>query len=208
MTQNYSFNVLLETIPQWAQRNDATFLANVPRFIVLAENRLATDMKQQGFISVVTGQFEPGVAMAKPAFWRETISFSYTLNGETRQIFLRNLEYLKAYWPSQGDASEPQYYADYNFSNFYLAPSPADSYPFELVYYARLDPLSEENQQNWLTLNAPQALFYACMLEASIFQGNDKNIAKYQNEYNGAVAGLKNENRERLLDRNSGVAPR
>lgn len=205
--QNYTFNKLVEVIKSYSERNDQPFLDQIPGFITLAENRLATQMKQQGFQAVVRGTFDPGYTLKKPAFWRETISFSYLVNGEWKPLFLRSLEYLKEYWPIASATSAPAYYADYNVSNFYIAPTPPQGYDFELVYYARLDPLTESHQENWLTLNAPQALVYACLLESALWRKNATEQGKWQQQYAEAMQTLLAENRERLADRNSGVRP-
>lgn len=207
VSQNYTFAKLLELIPDYSQRNDAVFLDNVPHFIAMAENRLATEMKQQGFQCVVVGSFGAGNVMEKPAFWRETISLSYKVNGVMQNIFARSLEYVKQYWPNSGETAAPKFYADYNISNFYLAPTPDAAYPFELVYYARLDPLTEAHQENWMSLHAPQALLYAALLEAALYKKNTADIDKWTAQYREAVGGLLGENKERLGDRNSGVRP-
>lgn len=208
MSQNYTYATLLRLIPQYAQRNDELFLTNVPNFIVLAENRLATEMKQQGFQAVVNGNFPAGNVMQKPNFWRETISFNYIVNGEAQPLYLRSLEYCKQYWPISANTGLPKYYADYNINHFYIAPTPPTNYQFQLVYYARLQPLTSDNQENWMTLNAPQALFYACMIEAALFKKNDADLAKWKAEFVEAVGSLMGENRERLADRNTVVKPK
>ena len=207
MSQNYTFNELLRLIPQYAQRNDPLFLESVPNFIALAENKLATEMKQQGFQAVVNGNFPAGNVMQKPAFWRETISFEYLVNGEWQSIYLRSLEWCKQYWPIQANTGLPKYYADYNISHFYIAPTPPSPFQFQLVYFARLQPLTEENQTNWMTLNAPQALFAACMYQASLFKKNGTDIAMWDNEYKTALGSLLNENRDRWAERDSLVKP-
>jgi len=205
MTQNLTYAQLLVQIPSYAVRNDAAFLAQLPTFIMLAENRLATDMKQQGFESVVTGTLPMTPNMAKPAWWRETISFGYKVDGVMQPLALRSLEYIKNYWPAPGQKGPPRFYADYNVSNFYLAATPDFQYEFELVYYARLEPLDEEHQENWMTLNAPQALLFATMLEASLWTKNEAEIAKWSAQYQNASGGQLKEDAERVVDRNTVV---
>lgn len=185
--------------------DDAAFAAQIPYIIMMAENRIATDLKQQGFQSVVDGKFtasSSGASFAKPAYWRETISFNYldpVLGWQP--LRLRSLEYLKNFWPLQSSLGAPRFYADYNFTNFLVAPSPGTAYPFELVYYARLDPLSSDNQTNWLTVNAPQCLMYAALLEAYIWTKNTAKVAEFQSHYDNAKGGLMQETAERLGDR-------
>ena len=200
--QDFTYTELLTLIPQWAERQDAAFAAQIPTFIALAENRIATDMKQQGFQSVVKGTLPLSPAMAKPAFWKETISFSYTsATGERTPLFLRTLEYLRNYWPNDTLTDTPRYYADYNATHFLFAPTPSAALDFELVYYARLQPLSAANDSNWMTLNVPQVLMAACMVEASIFSKNSARQAVWEAKYQEASGTIKSENSERMSDR-------
>jgi hypothetical protein len=205
MAASLTYTSLLVQIPSYVERQDQKFLDQIPTLIMLAENRLATDMKQQGFQSVVKGTLAVGgvgAVIAKPAFWRETISFTYKdpVIG-WKQIRLRALEYLKNFWPMQSSTLAPRFYADYNSANFLVAPSPDQAYEFELAYYARLDPLDASNTTNWLTANAPQCLLFACILEAYIWTKNQVKMQEFQNHYDLAKAGLLQETAERLGDR-------
>lgn len=204
MSASLTYSSLLTQVPGYLERSDAALTAQLPTLIMLAENRLATDMKQQGFQAVVKGNLS--ATIAKPAFWRETISFNYKdpVTG-WQPLRLRALEYLKNYWPVQSSTSTPRFYADYNFQNFLVAPSPDSAYEFELVYYARLDPLDDSNQTNWLTLNAPQCLLYACILEAQLWLKNDAKAAFWQSQYDNQKQGLLQETAERLGDRSEVV---
>lgn len=205
-TQNFTYAELLRIIPGWLERKDPAFVNEVPTFISLAENRLATDMKQQGFQSTVKGVFDINAVMPKPAYWRSNISFSYTLpTGEEVNMLLRPLEYLRAYWPNKELKQAPKYYADYNSANFLIAATPDVAYPFELSYYARLQPLSAANQSNWMTQNAPQALLYACLMEASLWSKNAEKVQSWGAQYADAKGGITTENQERLSDRNTVV---
>lgn len=201
---NFSYIKLLALLPSYFERTDDAFKAKVPVFISLAENRLATDLKAQGFLTVAAGTFDIGKhLLKKPAYWRETVAFGYTdAKGEQKSLLLRPLEYVKAYWPKTTERDAPVYYADYNANYFYVAPTPVSAFPFELSFYARLNPLSPANDSNWMTVYMPQALFYACCLEAAIWSKNQAREATFQNHYNQAIGSLGAENQERLADRN------
>ena len=206
MAAALTYTALVAQIPGYCERpNDAALIAQLPFIVMLAENRIATDMKQQGFQSVVKGTFTAGAigaVITKPAFWRETISFAYKDPATGwKQIKIRALEFLKSFWPLQGQTSPPRFYADYNFQNFLIAPSPDGAYDFELAYYARLEPLDEANQTNWLTMNAPQCLLYACILEAQLWLKNTAKAQEWEAHYSSSKAGLMQETAERLADR-------
>ena len=200
--QDFTYTQLLTLIAQYSERFDDAFSNQIPNFIALAENRIATDMKQQGFQAVVTGTLPLTSSMAKPAFWKETISFMYTnASGNSSPLLLRPLEYLRNYWPNPSLTDTPRYYADYNATHFLFAPTPSAAFTFELVYYARLQPLSSTNDSNWMTLNVPQALFAACMVEACRFAKNSPRQGVWEDAYNAASNSLRSENSERQADR-------
>lgn len=200
--QDFTYTQLQTLVPQYAERTDAAFAAQVPTFIALAENRLATDMKQQGFQSVVSGTLPLSPSLAKPSFWKETISFNYTdATGARHPLFLRPLEYLRNYWPNDSLTDTPRFYADYNATHFMFAPTPSAALSFELVYYARLQPLSDSNDSNWMTLNVPQALFSAVMVEACRYIKNPARQASWEEMYQSSSGALKSENAERQADR-------
>jgi hypothetical protein len=204
-----TYDTLTSQLISYTERpTDTKFIAQIPYIVMMAENRIATDLKQQGFQAVVKGTFtasSSGASFAKPAYWRETISFNYKTAAGWQPLRLRSLEYLKNFWPMQSTLSAPRFYADYNFTNFLVAPSPDQAYDFELAYYARLDPLSTDNPVNWLTVNAPQCLMYAALLEAYIWTKNSAKVAEFQAHYDSAKAGLMQETAERLGDRSEVV---
>jgi len=61
--------------------------------------------------------------------------------------------------------------------------------------------LDDDNQDNWLTKYAPDALLYAVLLEATPFLKNDERIATWQAMYDRASAALSGEDMKRMLDR-------
>lgn len=200
--QNFTYTQLLTLVPQYAERTDSAFAAQIPTFISLAENRIATEMKQQGFQAVVSGTLPTTATMAKPSYWKETISFNYTdATGARNQLLLRALEYVRNYWPNESVQGTPKFYADYNATHFLLGPTPAVALNFELVYYARLQPLGDGNDSNWMTNNAPQALLAAIMVEACRYAKNPARQATWEDMYQSASGGLKQENAERQADR-------
>lgn len=210
MAENLTYVKLVEQILSYCEKvGDSKLTAQIPFLVMLAENRIAADFKQQGFQSVVTGEFTvgaEGATFAKPAFWRETISFTYKHPTEGwRPVRLRALEYLKTFWPVAAVLEPPRFYADYNATNFFVAPSPNLAYEFELAYYARLQPLDADHEENWLTRNAPQMLLYASLLEANMWLKNADKSAFWAAQYETQKASLLQENAERINDKTQTV---
>jgi len=184
---------------------DPIVFEQIPRLITLAERRITADLKLQGFIVAVTSVMQSGVAVyQKPDRWRETISVNFgtgTLNNTRKPLFARSYEYVRNYWPNDTLTDEPKFYADYDYKNWIICPTPDEDYPFEVMYYELPALLSTENQTNWLTEYAPQLLLYGTLLEATPFLKNDERIAVWQGFYDRSLAALGQEDIKKITDR-------
>jgi len=202
MAEATTYATLVADIEEYAERHDEPFLAQIPRFVALCEQRLAMEDKPLGFLRVVGGTLN-GASMVKPTRWRKTRSFSILVGSERSYLQLRPYEYCRTYWPDASQQDQPLYYADYDYEHFFLAPTPDATYSFELAYYERPDPLSEENQTNWTTRYAPQLLLYGSLLEAMPFLKNSERIAEFQGMYDRALQALVKEDSSRIQDASS-----
>ncbi len=120
---------------------------------------------------------------------------------EERQYLLpKSYDYCTSYWPDRTQTEQPRFYSDYDYTNFFVVPTPDISYPFELSYYEKPIPLSETNQTNWLTENAPDMLLYATLLEAVPYLKNDPRIAVWKDYYMQSSTAIKGENKNRVND--------
>lgn len=197
-----TYDSLVEDIQSYLERSDAATLAKIPQFIMLAEQIIASEIKFLGNLVVVGSSMVLGEAtIAKPARWRKTVSMNVTVAGKRQPIFLRTYEYLREYWPNASSTDVPLFFCDYDYEHWLVAPTPADAYSYEVLYYERNQPLDSSNQTNWFTQYAPQALLYGSLLQAMPFLKNDERIPMWQGQYDKIIAVLQNENVVRVADR-------
>ena len=184
---------------------DPIVYQQIPRLITLAERRIATDLKIQGFIVALTSTMVAGTSVyAKPDRWKSTISINFgTGAGNTVRtpLFARSYEYVRNYWPDEALTDQPKYYADYNYNNWLVGPTPDQDYPFEVLYYELPPLLSDVVQTNWLTEYAPQLILYGALLEATPFLKNDERIQVWQGFYDRSLQAINNEDLKRIVDR-------
>jgi hypothetical protein len=186
---------------QYLERRDTAVVNAIPTFITLAEFEIAEQIKTLGQLQVVESTMTASnPVLQKPARWRKTVSMSVTVDGVKQPVYLRKYEYLKNYWPDTSQTSIPQYYADTDWDHWYLAPTPAVAYDFEVLYYERIAPLSSTNQTNWLTQNAPNAMLFGTLLQAMPFLKNDQRQI-FQQKYTESLQSLKAEDVARVGDR-------
>jgi hypothetical protein len=183
------------------ERRDAAVVNAIPTFITLAEFEIAQEIKTLGQLQVVESNMQAGEpVLQKPARWRKTVSMNVLVDGKKQPVLLRKYEYLKNYWPDDTATDAPLYYADTDWDHWYLAPTPAEDYAFEVLYYERIAPLSSTNQTNWLTQNAPNAMLFGTLLQAMPFLKNDQRQI-FQQKYTEALQSLKTEDIARVGDR-------
>jgi hypothetical protein len=201
-----TYDSLVDDISTYLERTDQATLNKIPTFIMLAEQVIATDIKFLGNIAVAEStmvQNDP--VIEKPARWRKTVSMNVTVGGQKFPVFLRKYEYLREYWPNATESDVPKFYCDYDYDHWLVAPTPADDYAYEVLYYQRVQPLDSSNQTNWFTQNAPQALLYGTLLQAMPFLKNDERIPMWQQQYMQVVEVLKIEDLTRVGDRQTTV---
>lgn len=203
MSASMTYNSLVSDVQSYLERDDAAMLAQIPRFIMLAENTLVTELKILGFQLPVTGEFQPNQStIPKPAYWRDNISFNYTdASGNRVEILPRSYEYCRNFWPNPTSTGNPRFYADYNFDNFLIVPTPSAAFNFELLCHVRLQPLDSSHQTNWLTVNAPQLLLAATLVQAYTWSRNNTELQKWQGTYDRGLAAFNSENNNRIPDR-------
>jgi hypothetical protein len=203
MSYTMTYDSLLVDVRRYLERgftaeSDQIVYDQLPRLITLGERRIARELKLQGFIRAVQTPLQPGVAVyLKPDRWRDTVSM--TVGGKPIQA--RSYEYCRGYWPDEAETGAPEFYADYDYQHWLLAPTPAAAQTLEVLYYEQPALLGDDSQSNWLTEYAPDVLLYAVLLEASPFLKNDQRIATWQAMYDRAAQALSGEDLKRIVDR-------
>ena len=93
MPASMTYTSLLEDISTYAERSDQPFLQQRERFILLAENRLASEIRGLGAMAFVQSTLNTGnPVLAKPNRWRETVSFTITTATAKKTLMPRELQ--------------------------------------------------------------------------------------------------------------------
>ncbi len=206
MSYTMTYDSLLVDIRRYLERgftqaSDQIVFDQLPRLVTLAERRIARELKIEGFIRAITTPLSQGVSTyLKPDRWRDTISM--TVAGTPIQT--RSYEYVRNYWPNEQDEGVPQFYADYDYANWLIAPTPnqaTDGVALEILYYEQPALLGPNLQSNWLTDYAPELVLYASLLEATPFLKNDERVQLWQSLYDRCAQAFNGQDLGRILDR-------
>jgi hypothetical protein len=161
-------------------------------FITMAENRILRDIDLDVFKIEATANATSGNKFLTAPTDILTHRYIMITNG-TNQIFLdfRDTSFMKEYWPNGAVTGVPKYYSVWDQNTFYLAPTPNANFVVELGYIYRPTQLSPANPTTWISTNAPEALLYACLIQAySYTKGPLEMLQYFENSYKQAVQGL------------------
>lgn len=213
MPTTMTFNSLISDLQSYLERGDSvkdpTVYQQLPKLINNAERRISRGVKILGFQRPLVNSFTAGSPLLpKPDRWRETISFNFgRFNPKTGQytnrtpLHERNYEFLRGFWPDDSVTGLPVYYADYDYDNWLLAPTPDQNYPFEVLFWEMPALLDAVNQQNWISIYAPEVLLYSALLECTPFLKNDERIDTWENLFSEGMKSLSNEDIQDLVGR-------
>lgn len=161
-------------------------------FILMAENRILRDIDLDVFKLEVAGTMTSGNKfLSAPS---DILSHRYIMmTKDNEQIFLefRDTSYMKEYWPNGATTGTPRFYSVWDQNTFYLAPTPDQNYVVELGYIRKPEQLSATTPETWVSINAPEALLYACLIQAYSYTKGPADILSYfENSYKQAIQGL------------------
>lgn len=194
-----TYDSLVEDVIRYSERNDQSFVDQIPRLIMLTEQEIAAEIKTLIQLNVVDTVLAAGDnVLEKPVRWRKTTSMK--VNGVP--VLNRSMDYVTQYL-SESNPGQPLYYAEYDYDHWGFAPAADQDYPVQIIYYSRIQPLDITNQENLLTREAPQALLYGTLLQAQGYLKNNERLAVWKQYYTDAINALKGEDGSRIVDRNT-----
>jgi len=191
----YTYTTLKTAIQDYVQSTETTFVSQLARFILNAEERILKECQLDVFRKSSQGTVSSGNAyLAKPNDFLAQNSLS-VINGSSKEFLLyKQATMLQDYTPNPATTGVPEYYADWDEATFLLAPTPDSSYTMELHYLYRPQSITVSSDgTSWLGTNAELALLYGALVEAYTFlKGEPDLLALYDKRFQEAMQWMKN----------------
>lgn len=188
-----TYDELVTNIRNYTEVNSNVFTTSVINtFITMAENQILREIDLDVFkVEATTNMTSGNKFLSAPS---DILTHRYIMiTSGTNQVFLdfRDTSFMKEYWPNGSSTGTPKYYSVWDQNTFYLAPTPNANFVVELGYIYRPAQLSSTNPTTWISTNAPEALLYACLIQAySYTKGPDNMLQYFTNSYRQAIQGL------------------
>ena len=167
---------------------------DINTFIKQAEQRIYNSVQFPAIRKNMTGTTTPGNKyLTCPAGWLATFSLAVIdpVTNEYSYLLNKDVNFIRASYPSPDDEGKPEYYALFDQNTFILGPTPDDNYTMELHFYYYPESIVTANN-TWLGDNFDSALLYGSLLEAYTFMKGETDMMQvYQSRYNEAMELLK-----------------
>ena len=173
---------------------DANVFTNavINTFITMAENRILRDIDLDVYKKESIGSMTSGNRFLTSPTDILTHRYMFITVG-TDKVYLdfRDTSFMREYWPNPSLTGVPKYYAVWDQDTFNIAPTPNSNYVVEIGYIYRPAQLSPATPTTWISTNAPEALLYACLIQAySYTKGPAEMLGYFDNSYKQAIQGL------------------
>lgn len=186
-----NYTTLQSAIADYLNRQDLT--SQIPLFIQLCEADLNTALRAREMVrrARTTSSAE---YVSLPTDWLEAVNLQI-VDGMSPLRFI-----------TLDEADIQKKRGVYNSVSFYtlmdgaieLVPAPGDDVEIEMVYYAKIPALSDQNASNWLLQKAPDLYLYGSLLHAAPFLMDDQRIATFGSLYGSRVTALNDETQKSL----------
>jgi hypothetical protein len=189
-----NYSQLSTLIQDYCESTETSFVANIPTFVQLAEERIYNSVQIPAIRKNVTGTMTNTFPYFQlPSDWLSTFSLAVIdpITGEYEYLLNKDVNYIRAAYPPPNSTGKPKYYAIWDDNTMILGPTPDQAYTAELHYYYY--PASIVNVGNtWLSDNFETVLLYGCIREGYTYLKGDPDLMQYyENKYQEALGLLK-----------------
>ena len=189
-----NYSQLSTLIQDYCESTEQSFVANIPTFVQLAEERIYNSVQIPAIRKNVTGTMTASLQYFQlPSDWLSTFSLAVIdgTTGEYEYLLNKDVNFIRASYPFPATTGKPKYYAIWDDNTMILGPTPDQAYTSELHYYYY--PVSIVTAgTSWVGNNFDSVLLYGALREAYTYlKGEQDMMAYYEQKYQEALGLLK-----------------
>ena len=188
-----NYSTLVTLIQQYCESTESSFVANIPTFVQLAEERVYNTVQIPAIRRNQIGTLSANNKyLTMPSDWLATFSLAVINPVTNAQEFLldKDVNFIRQSYPDPDDTGVPQYYAIFDKNTFILGPTPDAAYSVEMHYYYYPESIVTAGT-TWLGDNYETVLLYGSLREAYTYlKGEQDMMAYYGQKYQEAMQQL------------------
>ena len=141
---SYTLTTLRNSVKEYTENSETTFVSHITDFIRSAENRL---FKMIDFIyfrkNATSALSSSDPYLSLPTDYLSSHSMSITSSSNKIFLLEKDVNFIQEYHPNSSTTGTPKYYARFDIDNFIVAPTPNSNYTTQLHYYYRPTSLAD-----------------------------------------------------------------
>ena len=188
-----NYSQLSQLIQDYCESTEQSFVANIPTFVQLAEERIYNSVQIPAIRKNQIGTLTPSNKyLTLPADWLATFSLAVINPTTNAQTFLldKDVNFIRQSFPDPDDIGVPEYYAIFDKNTLILGPTPDSNYQVEMHYYYYPASIVTAST-SWLGDNFETVLLYGSLREAYTYlKGEQDMMAYYEQKYQESLALL------------------
>jgi hypothetical protein len=210
-----TYATLQTAVANWLDRSDLT--DRIPEFIALAEARMNRALRLAIMMNVDETTLGGATALvagtrdyALPSGYLQMVDFHLRTSPITTLSYLTP-ENMNRMWAGS-QSGKPLAYTIFSdnssgtpIKSVRLGPAPASAYDYSIMFYKKIDALSDSNTTEQMLTNNPDVYLYGALLEAEPFLMNDQRVQLWATAFQESLSALQEQDNK---DRHSGSAMR
>ena len=187
-----NYATLSAKIQEYVQSTETSFVANIPTFVQLAEERIYNSVQipaiRRNQIGTLTANNK---YLTLPGDWLATFSLAVIASDGSQEFLIdKDVNFIRQSYPSPTDTGVPAYYAIFDQNTLILGPTPNSNYQVEMHYYYYPESIVTAGT-TWIGDNFETVLLYGSLREAYTYlKGEADLIANYEQKYQEAMQML------------------
>ena len=192
---SFTLTTLESAIKEYLDSTETTFTNNLSNFIKSTEERILKSVDLPVFRKNVTGTSTSGTPyLGSPSDFLSPFSLAVISSSNYSYLWFKHVTFIRDYTPAEATTGLPVYYAVFDDDTFILAPTPDDTYTFELHYKYRPASLTAgaSDGTTWLSTNAMNAMLYGSLMEGGTFlKMPPPELQLFEQRFQEAMVNLK-----------------
>ena len=192
---SFTLTTLESAIKEYLDSTETTFTNNLSNFIKSTEERILKSVDLPVFRKNVTGTSTSGTPyLGSPSDFLSPFSLAVISSSNYSYLWFKHVTFIRDYTPAEATTGLPVYYAVFDDDTFILAPTPDDTYTFELHYKYRPTSLTAgaSDGTTWLSTNAMNAMLYGSLMEGGTFlKMPPPELQLFEQRFQEAMVNLK-----------------
>lgn len=186
-----NYSQLVTDIQNWTEYSEADFVASIPRFVQMAEERIQRLVylpyfRKTGSVSTTLGQ----KLVTLPTDFIFPYAISIVVSGSETNLVQKEPDWIVEAYPT-GTQGIPKYYAIASQTQIELGPTPNGAYTINIDYNPKAVSVVTSGD-NWISDKAENALLYGSLVNAAIFMRAEQDVKdEYERLFQEALLSLR-----------------